>query len=384
MKTVLFWLGIALLITHVLIGFEIIVGSRQIRFLRDFAPVDPEVAPKASVIAAARNEERNIRGALQSLLDLDYPDLQVVLVNDRSEDRTGDIFEEMAASDPRLEIVHVSELPDQWLGKNHALWQGSQKATGDILLFTDADVVMAPDTLSRAAACMRVQGADHLAATPEARMPSLFLNMFAATFGFFFGIFTRPWRAADPRSRCHIGIGAFNLVRTEVYRKVGGHQTIALRPDDDLKLGKIIKKSGFRQRLVYGTDLISVEWYANIREVVVGLEKNVFAGTDYRLWLAMAGVFFQLGAILWPYLALFATAGATLAVYAACVAVISVVVADGARFNGFNPWYALGFPLTAGFLAFIVVRTVICNLVQGGITWRGTFYPLSLLRKNKI
>lgn len=380
----LFWLGIAILVAYVLIGLEVAKGSRKIDFLRDIEPIAPEAAPPVSIIVAARNEERNVRAALRSLLSLDYPRLQLLVVDDRSEDCTGAILEEMASGDPRLEIVHVAELPAGWLGKNHALWQGSRKASGELLLFTDADVVMAPDVLSRAVNYLQEQGIDHLAATPEARMPSLFLNMFGAAFGLFFGLFTRPWKATDPGSRCHIGIGAFNLVRAEPYRRVGGHEAIALRPDDDLKLGKLLKKSGCRQQLVYGTGLITVEWYASVRELVLGLEKNVFAGTDYRLWLAAGGVLFHLTASLWPYLALVVTDGPTRAVYLAVVAAISLIVADGARFHGFSPWYALGFPLTAGLFTWIIVRTVTCNLVKGGIVWRGTFYPLSTLRKNRV
>lgn len=380
----LFWLGIIILAIYTLIGLEVAIGSRKIAFLRDVTTLSAALSPPVSIVVAARNEERNIREALQSLLALDYPALQLVVVNDRSEDHTGPILDEMSASDSRLEIVHISDLPGGWLGKNHALWRGSQQASGDLLLFTDADVVMNQDTLARAMNYLQQESIDHLAATPEARMPSLFLNMFGAAFGLFFGMFTRPWKAANPKSGCHIGIGAFNLVRAEVYRRVGGHKTIALRPDDDLKLGKIIKQAGFSQRLVYGTGLIRVEWYASIRELVLGLEKNVFAGTDYRLWLAMSGVLFQLVASLWPYLALAVTEGATLAVYCAIVAVISLIVADGARFHGFSAWYALGFPLTAGLFTLIILRTVICNLTQQGITWRGTFYPLSELRKNQV
>ena len=379
----LFWLGISILIVYILIGLEVAIGSRKIIFLRDISPT-LATPPSASIIVAARNEERNIRVALQSLLSLNYPHLQVIVVNDRSVDETGAILDEMAACDPRLEIVHVTSLPGGWLGKNHALWKGSQQAAGDLLLFTDADVVMTPDTLARAVNHLQQESIDHLAATPEARMPTLFLNMFGAVFGLFFGMFTRPWKAADPKSGCHIGIGAFNLVRAEAYRQVGGHKTIALRPDDDLKLGKIIKKAGFSQRLVYGAGLITVEWYASVRELVFGLEKNVFAGTDYRLWLATSWVLFHLVGSLWPYLALVVTEGATLAVYVATVSVISLIVADGARFHGASPWYALGFPFTAGLFTFIIIRTVICNLAKGGITWRGTLYPLSELRKIRV
>jgi hypothetical protein len=253
-----------------------------------------------------------------------------------------------------------------------------------LLLFTDADVVMVPDTLLRAVNYFQAEQLDHLAATPEARMPSLFLNMFGVTFGFFFGIFTRPWKAPDPKSACHIGIGAFNLVKAENYLQSGGHKTIALRPDDDLKLGKILKQQGCHQQLIYGAGLISVEWYASIRELVLGLEKNVFAGTDYRLWFAISGVVFNIIAILWPFFALFFTSGSTLLLYTLIVLIIGLVAADGARFHGFSPWFALGFPLTVGLFTFIIIRSVTCNLVKGGITWRGTFYPLAELRENRV
>ena len=380
----MFWLGIIILSIYVIVGLEVTIGSRQIHFLRDVNPSTENLLPSVSIVVAARNEERNIRAALQSLLDLDYPHLQLILVNDRSEDRTGDIIDEMKTGDPRLEILHLRELPKGWLGKNHALWQGSLKANGELLLFTDADVVMVPDTLLRAVSYFQAEQLDHLAATPEARMPSLFLNMFGVTFGFFFGIFTRPWKAPDPKSACHIGIGAFNLVKAESYLQSGGHKTIALRPDDDLKLGKILKQQGCHQQLIYGAGLISVEWYASIRELVLGLEKNVFAGTDYRLWLAISGVVFNLVTILWPFFALFFTSGSTLLLYALIVLTIGLIAADGARFHGFSPWFALGFPLTAGLFTFIIIRSVSCNLIKGGITWRGTFYSLAELRENRV
>jgi glycosyltransferase involved in cell wall biosynthesis len=380
----MFWLGIIILSIYIIVGLDVTIGSRRIHFLKDVTPETKNSFPPTSIIVAARNEERHIRTALQSLLHLDYPHLQLIVVNDRSEDKTGDILDELKKGDPRLEILHLRELPKGWLGKNYALWQGSLNATGELLLFTDADVVMAPDTLIRAVSYLQTEQLDHLAATPEARMPSLLLNMFGVTFGFFFGIFTRPWKAPDLKSDCHIGIGAFNLVKREKYLLAGGHKAIALRPDDDLKLGKILKKQGCHQRLIYGTGLISVEWYASIRELILGLEKNVFAGTDYRLWFAVSGVAFNMVAILWPFLAIFFTSGSTLLLYVIIVLTISTIAADGARFHGFTPWFALGFPITVGLFTFIIVRSVTCNLVKGGITWRGTFYPLAELRKNQV
>lgn len=380
----LLWLGSALVLLHLLIGFEVARGARRVDFLRDIRPPAGAEMPSVSLIATARDEERNLRAALQSLLVLDYPALQLILVNDRSSDRTGQILDGLAAGDARLEVVHVQELPEGWLGKNHALWQGSWRAQGELLLFTDADVLMAPDTLRRAVHYLQTQRIDNLAATPETRMVGGFLNLLAATFGFFLGLFTRPWKADDPRSACHIGIGAFNLVRAEAYRACGGHQSIALRPDDDLKLGKIIKRQGFRQRLVYGDGLIGVEWYASVREMVVGLEKNVFAGFDYQPWRVLGAVLFLGAAVIWPYLALLFTRSATWWVYAADVMLLSLIVADGLRRHGYRSWQALGFAPAAACLAYIFLRAMILTLRRGGIAWRGTFYPLNELRKNRV
>ncbi len=380
----LFLLSIITLSAYIIIGLEVTIGSRRVSDLKDSTETATGYLPTVSIIVAARNEQRNIREALHSLLRLRYPTLQIVVVNDRSDDSTGPILEDLSATFQQLEVIHVKELPAGWLGKNHALWLGSQHASGELLLFTDADVIMTPDTLLRAVNYVQKNNIDHLAATPAVKMPNNFLNMFGATFGFVFALFTRPWKAGDPKSSCHIGIGAFNLVRKNCYQQVGGHKTIALRPDDDLKLGKIIKKAGFKQEMVYGNNLISVEWYASVREVIVGLEKNVFAGTDYRLWLVICGVIFHLVASLWPYIAIFTTSGATQWLYGATVLMITLIAADSTRFHGLKAWYALGYPLTIGLFVFIIIRSVSCNLIQGGIYWRGTFYSLRELQMNKV
>ena len=146
----LFWLGVITLILISCIYIEITRGNHQIYDLHDIAPVSDVEAPRVSIIVAARNEERNIQSALQSLLTIEYPSLQLIVVNDRSQDRTGEILAGMVQDHSLLKIVQIDELPEGWLGKNHALWQGVQQADGELLLFTDADVVMLPDTMGRA------------------------------------------------------------------------------------------------------------------------------------------------------------------------------------------------------------------------------------------
>jgi glycosyltransferase involved in cell wall biosynthesis len=380
----LLWLGIVILFVYGIAGLDMAIGNRSVRSLRD-TPIDlMSNPPRVSVVIAARNESRNIRESLQSILRLDYPDFELIVVDDRSEDDTGAILDSIAVVDPRLRVIHVSELPHGWLGKNHALWLGSLRATGDLLLFSDADIIMEPSVLRRAANYVLANRIDHLALTPSMRMPNLFLSMFGASFILFFCIFTRPWKAKDPTSHCHIGIGAFNLVRIGAYRSVGRHETIRLRPDDDLKLGKIIKQAGFRQDIAYAPDLLAVEWYASLHEVIRGLEKNAFSGADYRVGTVLFGVVFHLLASVWPYLAVFVTHGSTRLVYCVVVLLITLLYVDSAGYHGARRWHAAGFPFTAALFAFILLRTMVLNLAQGGIYWRGTFYPLKELRENKI
>lgn len=374
----------ATLVITVITALQITLGGRRIRALRDIDPAAVAELPRVSIVVAARNEERNIREALLSLLHLDYPDYELIVVDDRSDDATGAILDSMADSCNRLRVIHVDALPAGWLGKNHALWIGAHRATGQYLLFTDADIVMERSVLTRAVGFMQQYDLDHLAATPSMRMPTVFLEMFGASFVIFFSLFSRPWKARDPKSRFHIGIGAFNMLRSSAYRQIGGHETIRLRPDDDIKLGKLIKKAGLRQDAAYAPEYLAVEWYASVGEVVRGLEKNAFSGADYNIPLVLAGSLAQIVFGIWPFIAVLVTAGAVQWIYLATVLLTLLVVADSARFHNSRPWYAIGYPLTAALFVYILLRTMLLNLRQGGIYWRGTFYSLDELRKNKV
>jgi uncharacterized membrane protein (UPF0136 family) len=382
--TILFWIATATLVLTVISVLDLVTGNRAVLALRDMAPDSTPASLRVSIIVAARNEERNIREALHSLLVLDYPDYELIVVDDRSEDSTGLILDEMARGHDRLKVIHVDSLPSGWLGKTHALWIGSRRATGELLLFTDADIVMEPTVIGRAVAFMKRNRLDHLAATPSMRMPTTFLGMFGAAFIIFFSLFSRPWKVRDPESRCHIGIGAFNLVRTEAYRQVGGHETIRLRPDDDIKLGKIIKQAGLRQDVAYAPEYLVVEWYASLGEVIRGLEKNAFSGADYSIPLVLMGILIHMLCSIWPFLAVFVTRGTVQGIYLATVVLIMLAVADSARFHHSRPWYALGYPVMSALFVYILLRTMLLNLVQGGIYWRGTFYALKELKRNRV
>ncbi|HMB16268.1 MAG TPA: glycosyltransferase family 2 protein [Pelovirga sp.] len=377
-------LALAILTVHLLIAIELVFAARQLINLNQISSLPPQQLPPLSIIVAARNEERLMEAALKSLLRIEYPEIEVIVVNDRSTDGTGDILSRLAAKHSRLKVVDIDILPPGWLGKNHALWQGSQIATGKLLLFTDADIVMAPQTLQKAVSLLQQQKIDHLAVSPELKMPGVLLNLMASCFGFFFGLYTRPWRVADPRNRYHIGVGAFNLVRSLVYHQVDGHRRIRLRPDDDLKLGKIIKDEGFRQQFAYGHNLIEVQWYCSVKEMIVGLEKNLFAGNNYRITTTLTGLVAALTLFVYPYLALILASGMARLLSLTSVIVLSLLLINSARRFNTTHWQLLGFPLAVMLLCAILMRTMILNLLQGGIYWRGTFYSLAELRKNRV
>jgi glycosyltransferase involved in cell wall biosynthesis len=383
MAAILFVLALATLIAHVATAIQVHLGNRSIRSLRDLPPLTGPL-PRVSIVIPARNEERNLEEALRSILALDYDNLEIDVVDDRSTDRTGEILDRMAMADPRLRIVHVRELPPGWLGKNHALWLGAGKATGEFLLFTDADVVLDPSTLRRAVGAMVADRLDHLTATPEIERPSALFEMFIGAFSLFFTLFTRPWKAKDPESPSHVGIGAFNLVRASAYRATGGHQAIAMRPDDDLKLGKLMKKHGFRQEFVFGLGALRVEWYASIRELIQGLMKNAFSGVDYRVWVVVVSTVMQLLTLVWPFLALFLTSGATRWLNLAAVLVLLALCWINAPLAGVRRWHGIGFPLATLLFLYILWRAMLLTLWRDGIDWRGTHYPLASLKANKV
>jgi glycosyltransferase involved in cell wall biosynthesis len=384
LESLLFWLGAATAASLLALTVELLRRVPRLARLRDVPLLADGDLPPASIVFAARNEARGIEAGLRSLLRQDHPGLEIIAVDDRSDDGTGEILDRVARGEPRLTVLHLTELPPGWLGKNHALHLGAGRARGELLLFTDADVVMAPETLRRAASHLVREGVDHVTAGPHVDMPGWLLKTFGVFFGVMFTVFAQPWKARDPKSRKHVGIGAFNLVRAGTYRRVGGHRPIALRPDDDMKLAKLLKKNGGTQDFVNGADLIRVEWYHTVREAVHGLRKNGFAGLDYRLSLVWLTTVTQLLFFVWPFVAVFVTHGWTWAAYAAAVALMLFLFAGAAREQRAPVWLGVAIPLASLLFITVVWNATLYALVHRGIEWRGTHYPLDELRANRV
>ncbi len=376
----------SLFVGFVVARFALLVQARRIAKLEDVLVGDaPRAWPSVSVVVAARNEAEGITEALGSLLGLDYDAIEVIVVNDRSTDQTADQVRRLAATDKRLRLINVNELPPGWLGKNHALQVGSKAASGEWILFTDADVVFSPHALRRAITFVERERLDHLALLMKAWSRSFIVDAFIGYFALQFLLFVRPWEAKDPlKPHRFVGVGAFNLVRKSALQGVEGLTRIAMRPDDDVKLGKILKQAGFRQDCLTAVEDLSVEWYPSLRACIQGLEKNMFAGTDYRVSLVMVAVIAGLLVTALPVYLLLSLSGALWWAVVLALALEFLVSLVAARRTAKSLACVLVYPITALLFSYISARTTIKNLRDGGIYWRETFYPLSELRKNRV
>jgi hypothetical protein len=362
-------------------------GARRVPVLREAAEAEKPIDryPSVSVVVAARDEEAGVGEALGSVLDQDYPgSLEVVAVNDRSTDHTGRIIADLAARRPdRLRPLEVEELPEGWLGKNYALYRGAAVAGGEWLLFTDADVRFSPDCLELAMRYTETERLDHLTLAPELHSRGVALKSFVTAFTFVFGVTQRPWRASDPDAKEAVGVGSFNLLKREAYVRAGTHSAIRLRPDDDMRLARILKDAGYSQGVAYGTGCVSVEWHQTLGGAVKGLEKSIFPGVDYRLSAIVAASLLLFLTNIWPFAGVFlARRWPMRLLFGADVLAVIAMYAYGPRVSGYSlpPQYAALHPFGMGTFIYAAFRSAYLALAKGGIEWRGTFYPLRLLK----
>ena len=376
--------ALLILMLTLLALLESIQSERRIRRLDTVSRMTEAEPPLVSVIIPALNEEEKIEAALASMLTLDYPRLEIIVLNDRSSDATPDILERMAGQHPQLRIIHIRELPKGWLGKNHALHLGAARAEGEFLLFTDADVQMAPDTVNRAVARMLEKKLDHLCLTFHPAMPDSLLSMLVVDSLSSLLTMFKPWLISKPNSRYFIGIGAFNLVYADTYRRFGGHRPIRLCPVDDILLGRLVKESGGSQECLNGCNFVTVPWYNSVGEMADGLRKNILAVIDYRLDLLVLATLVFLCCNILPLWGLFFTDGVVRLLCGCIVAVTGLTLLISTRAFGISPSCLTWFPLTPYIKLYMIWRAALSTLIQGGIDWRGTFYPLDELKRHMV
>jgi cellulose synthase/poly-beta-1,6-N-acetylglucosamine synthase-like glycosyltransferase len=336
---------------------------------------------RCSVVIAGRDEEARIEQTVRHLFAQRGIEAEFIVVDDRSTDRTGEILSRLSAEDPRLRVQRVDVLPAGWLGKCHACHVGAGAATGEWILFTDADCWLKPDVIARAVRLAESAGADHVTLTPG----TVVEGPGARAWHLLFLISLLSWFSGVNRDRpkSFLGMGAFNLVRASAYRECGGYEALRLTVVDDVKLGLLLRRAGKRTRGFLGMGDVECHWGNTIRSMVRIMEKNYFATVDYRVGLVVAG---SLAALFIFSIFVAGLLSGTPAGIAAALSPLLWILPAGilARRLGWSWLSAMGVPWTFPVMLFAVLNSTFATLRRGGIRWRETFYPLAMLRAGNV
>ena len=353
----------------------------------DRNPVTPQGNPRVSIVVPACNEEETIEQGLTQLLALDYNNYEIVAVDDRSTDRTGEIMDRVAASPAaqgRLRVIHVDSLPSGWLGKTHAMWTAAKEAAGDWVLFTDADVLFKPDALRRALAYAESEHADHVVLFPRMIMKRPGERMMIAFFQTLFVFGHRPWKVAEPDTKDHMGVGAFNMIRRPVYEAIGTYQALRFEVLDDMKLGKVVKTAGYAQRNVFGEDLISIRWAKGALGVVRNLTKNFFAVMSFQWPRALISCLALAFLNLMPFVGVWLAHGWAKIPYAVALLSMYLIYFGMSGMSSVPSYYFFLHPVSTLLFVYTMLRSMMVTLWHGGVTWRGTKYPLEELKRGLV
>ena len=364
-------------------SFLVVHLFRRIRiFEKANSPLPPKW-PRLSVVIASCNDADTIEKAVNTLLQQDYPNLEIVVVNDRSTDGTGQIIKRIARKDSRVRTVHIQHLPPGWLGKVHALGVGTQKSSGDWILYTDADVYFKQGALRKAIAFVLADHSDHLALLPVPRAPSFWLEVVLQTIGGVFVLGTRAAHIGKPGSKAFVGAGAFNLVRKAVLDRTEGFSWLRMEVVDDVGLGLMLQRSGAKSSFAITLQDISFTWYPSLGAMFKGLEKNFFAVLAFYSIVRMITIV----VLAWSY----ALAPLVAILYSLKIPVLLIVGlvsylfliagAVGVKITFKQKLLPLLF-VQVGYvlISLMLLRSGIMCILRRGITWRGTWYPIDELR----
>jgi chlorobactene glucosyltransferase len=333
--------------------------------------------PRVSVLVPARNEEANIEPCIRSLLAQQYPDYELLVLNDHSEDRTWQKLSYLAMEDQRLQIYQGKVLPSGWLGKHWACHQLAEKASGELLLFTDADTRHRPLTLQLTVVAMVAARADLLSAIPHEEVVTWAERLVVPLIPWSIVSFvplTLAYRLHFPMLSA--ALGQYMLFRRQAYEQIGGYQAIRHHVVDDLALVRRIKRHGLRWRLVDAGQQISCRMYRNYKEVFQGLSKNLFATFEYRalpfifVWLFLAFVFWTPLLILALGLTVMQLPGYSPGLAGAAVALALIMWGVTNRHFGFPLYLTLLYPVTILLAVVIAFRSMALTLTNRA-TWKG-------------
>jgi len=360
--------------------------TKTVPVLMKLNPPEPYHWPKVSVIMPGRNEEHEIERALRSRLSDDYPNLELIMVEDRSTDQTPRIVDRLSAENPALKVVHITELPRGWLGKLYAMDQGCKIASGDWLLFSDADVHISSGAMKKAIAYAESKKLDHLALLPDMlQEKNPFLNLILCNALRLLLVSLRIWDVENPKKDTGVGMGSFNLVRRSSFSKTAGFEWLKLEVSDDVALGYMMKKSGGKCSMANGTGLVGVHLYHSFREMFIGTEKAIFStignfSLSRMIFLVVIillleySPFIALARINAPFFQIMGVAMVAISILTHLVGNIWTKRPLGEAFL----WY-----LSTPLFIFGFVRAGVLGKLRGDIIWKGTHYSIQELKEGK-
>ena len=349
-------------------------------------PLPPDL-PMVSVLVPARNEERNIGNCVSSLLAQDYPSKEIIVLDDDSSDQTASIVEAMAAENQGLTLVKGKPLPPGWIGKNYACHQLAQLAHGEWFLFTDADTIHSPCSISASLRGAIQEEADFLSLIPHIVTGSFWEKVLLPVIPFgLLGFWPISLMNSLPYPRVAMALGPFMLVKKEAYLKAGGYEAIHDNIVDDIALAREVKRAGGRIALMDGTDLVSVRFYRNFREIWDGLSKSIFGALDYSLFTAALYIAVGWSLFIYPYFLVFQSVAfrefhfLTFWVPSFQIALAWLMhykVARRFKLSRLVPFLSF---LTIGLTLLMIINSVRCSLIGKGLAWKGRYYNVGVRR----
>lgn len=373
----------------IVLALGMIKGHKRMSLLNRPGFPLPEPAPTVSVLVPVKDEAQQIRPCIESILALDYPDLRILVIDDRSADGTAHILDELARRHPRrLEVIHVQDggLPAGWSGKCHALYVGSQRASGDWLLFVDSDVIVAPDALRVAVGLAEWKRYDLVSLLPRVEAHSFWERLITPLCGAASGaMYLLPMTNYNELPSVAFANGQFMLTRRDAYQAIGGHAAVRHTLSEDVAIARMLKRRGFRPRLAIGSDFASTRMYSSLGAILQGWSRNFFSGSLGRPWRILAAIAFVLVSCCSCYAALawgiyrninpitWIGGWGWITVALAHWIVMTSALAQSYRWSGNPRRYALLFPIGAATLLVIWLKALRMSL-GGKVQWRGTSY----------
>jgi chlorobactene glucosyltransferase len=358
--------------------------SRARLNLRVDLPDSIEAFPPVTVIVPCRNESANIRACCQSVLDQDYPNLELTVVNDRSTDDTGSILDTIARSDSRVRLIHIApgNLPEGWFGKNFAMHRAAQLSQADWLVFTDSDCLLSPAAV-RIGVMIGVHRRFDMVSLIPRFVPRGFADRLMTPLG---GLVTGAMYAMMFANNARLpsvafACGQYMAIRRSAYESVGGWASVRQYPSDDVEIARRLKSTGCRPRIGWGMDLVRSHMYDSWSTVWRGWGRNFIMasrGKPGRMILAIMFLVFCVFSIIpAAFCGVYAYDSRWIALAGLHAATVTIAIFSTYRWAKSDGWLAFLWPVSAVLMLAIFARSLYLCLI-GSMDWRGVRYSLRM------